>query len=295
MIFKSFFLLFKALKKMFTVKYGEDAKTEYEKYEKNTDGPKIVRSSPFKNSKKIITCSILSENGNFLSFGMANLYPLESKRRCDQLNFGENANRELWIDLMFSRNNTGKKLLKQLEKELLLSVDISQLKRKNIYIFSVDEAHGFYHSQGYREIKINSHEGDEDCPDIFMSSTGYKCWMAKPIGDVLASSEWRRLDCEEEYQVKIDEYYIGSCLERGRSDLLNEILSFSVGWKDLQILYDIKKNTSHNALLNSLIKDLSLYFNTGKYDPDIERYFNMEKVSSKMLKEIIDNYMDCFF
>lgn len=264
---------------MFKLCMGKDVETEFKRQICENGSVGMRGDGPFMESKNFgISCSYY-EDEKILGYGLATIYDKNSIERCSQWNFGENRKREIWIDDLWSVKNVGKDIMKILTDEILKRVVIEDLERKNIYIMALGEASGFYHSLGYEEIVFNEDEEDEDCPYVFSESTGLKIWMAKGLDEM-------QLDKEVIFDLKIDEWYFGNCLERDRMDMLQKILTFPVpSYKYLQQLRDLDCLSDPDKFQADLMKYIRDGQNNNEKFEELAAYFN-----HPLAQEMINNY-----
>jgi hypothetical protein len=262
---------------MFKICEGKDVAAEFERQKcKNSVG--MRGEGPFKDERNYCVSCTYEEDGKIHGYGLATIYQHNSIERCNQWNFGGNRKRQIWIDDLWSVKNVGKEIMNKLEDIILKKIDIDKLERKNIYIMALGSASGFYHSLGYEEINFSEDDEDEDDPYVFSECAELKIWMAKSINT-------NSLDNETIFNLSINEWYFGNCLQRNRLDLLQKILNFTISnYKYLHTLEKLNDKELELEKLDDFQSGLVKYFSDGNFEP-IKSFFN-----NPLSKEMIDNY-----
>jgi len=153
------------------------------------------------------------------AIGVAGVYSPETLARCSQWAFHGNKHRELWIDLLESKQKGhGKLVLRELEK--CLEEHGNKVKKQNIYICCCKDVGGYFHSQGYERILTDPNsEEDEDYPHVFESE--YCRWYVKG----LSCNEYKIIDEEHcEYKGLSG---ILDALQEERFDIIEKLTGFS--------------------------------------------------------------------
>jgi hypothetical protein len=217
--------------------------------------------------------------------------------RCSQWKFGENRQRELWIEYLSTNSESnchGNTLLAEIEKKLVKH----DVVRRNIYIVSLFHAVGFYEKCGYQEIVTSDSDEDDDYPSSFVHGAGIGTWMSKGIDG--------KLDNENVYE-PIFECLFGEAYERNLVRLIRPYLTFEVDITFLYFLYpknyeEFQKDTGRKFLSMTFdeFKDVHFrkykdFFNSvDKYESsgDTEVFTFFKSVNLEIAKRMLENYLD---
>uniref|UniRef100_A0A6C0J536 Uncharacterized protein n=1 Tax=viral metagenome TaxID=1070528 RepID=A0A6C0J536_9ZZZZ len=192
--------------------------------------------------------------------------------RNDQWNFGENTERELWIDYIWSGiKGIGKQLMHQMET--LLCQHIDNVHRKNIYVLSANGTGWFYNINGYSCIDTPPRDGDVECTEDFMYGVAIGFWYAKNMS-VIGSSP------EHEY---IREPSISSIIENKRRGLYGLRFVNVIEQDDLVNLFE---NRQWGTL-----KPTDLAINK-EYINDTDHILGLLEEDSDRFTELNDMYRD---
>jgi GNAT superfamily N-acetyltransferase len=230
------------------------------------------------------------------------VYERNTIARCSQWGFGENRNRELWIEHIHADPNSqckGSFLLKKVEEKLKHHREY--VKRKNIYFVSIFEAVNFYEKCGYNEIYTKETDEDDDYPSSYVNGACVGTWMAKPL--------YEKLDSEEVSQF-IPEYLFADSNRRHSVKMLQEHLTLELEVDIFWFLFpsDFKKfkNNCGRKYIKYEEEDFvkEKYPKYSKFLKSMEKYEKYEKTgdvsevkpffkekSEKEIREILENYL----
>jgi hypothetical protein len=130
---------------------------------------------------------IINEKQDITAYGSGGIYSTKKLYRHSQWLFGNNRERSMWIDAIWSDGDgRGTFIVKEIERFFLENIDLAV--KKNIYVLALKEATPFYKKLGYDEIQTNEHDDDDDYPYVFHSEVGV--WYAKPlVGETIDREE----------------------------------------------------------------------------------------------------------
>ncbi len=195
----------------------------------------------------------LNRDDEIVGIGIASVYKKGTLTRCSQWSFGANLHRELWIDHLWTKKDSGcrgKDILKKLEDKLIQHT----CERKNIYVLSIEDSSGFYHHEGYHEIDTPHEKDDEDYPSSF--SDGSRFWYAKSIAGGIP---------EYETLTEFDKnWLISSACQRGRLDIIQGVLQSGIftNYQQLKFFDKFIEDDSLPVLLLEFFKEIEIYKQT---------------------------------
>lgn len=262
----------------------EETEAEYKRQcnSKNSN-VKITYNSPFGDEDVVTAISCTCEqNDKIEGYGLIVLYKPGTMTRCNQWEFGENKQREIWIESLWSINHGGKILLNYLHHEMKSYIQEHKivLVRNNIYTVALTTANGFFKHCGYEEIITPDHEDDNDYPSSYQYGGELLSWMAYPLNS--------EIEGETIANFEINEWYLNECIQRGRADMINKILSQPVpNWKCIQSLGNIDEKKDfpfanikyHDGTWGDFLNDIFSFLIGGAFP---QKYFSHE-LSEKII------------
>jgi len=148
----------------------------------------------YRNFTEILhTLIVASEDGKYIGFIRAGIYPSTTMARPDQWGFVESRLRSCWIEKIrvkksHRQQGIGTKLIQKAEQFFRENKHlIPKDSKTNFYVASVHKACEFYVKNGYTMIWTEEHSEDYDYPSVFQTETAQ--FMAKPMDGVLDSEE----------------------------------------------------------------------------------------------------------